>query len=230
MFSVATVCPWVSKRLSSDDTYFVPVSSLWCLSCTWEQMFKKDTCTSSKVQSSSVLTCLSSFPSPQWTSTQRCPCVSLQPPSPWTCAWTITSTNSSSSRCLRSPHPVSSPPAPWEEADRFHHAPLCGNSSCSRSCSPWSRSSRSRGRSSSPSSSGSTSSSPVSTRPSSRNTSRYITHISQGFMMNRVRCFCKSVSKYCKPQRKLIQILFQIRVSHKMDKSLTTFTREILIK
>lgn len=109
----------------------------------------------------------------QWTSTRRCPCVSLQPPSPWTYAWTTTS-NSSSSRCPRFPRLASNRPAPLERARPVGAwwEPRCANSSYSKSCWPWSRSSRSKGRSSSQSSSGSMSSCPVNMRPSSRNTLR----------------------------------------------------------
>ena len=126
---------------------------------------KKKGQTVSTTPSSSL--CLSS--PLQWTSTLRFPCVSPRPPSQWTYAWTITS-NSSSSRCPRCPRPVSSRPARARPAG---WGPRSASSSCSRSCWPWSRSSRSSGRSSSPSSSGSTSSCPGSTRPSCRNTLRY---------------------------------------------------------
>lgn len=112
---------------------------------------------------------------PQWTSTLRCPCVSLRLPSPWTCAWTLTNSSSSSSRCPSSLHLVSSRLASlglvrlvaWE-------ALRCATSSYSRSFWHWSRSSRSSGRYSSPSSSDSTSSCLGNMRPSCRSTLRFV--------------------------------------------------------
>lgn len=112
---------------------------------------------------------------PQWTSTLRCPCVSLQLPSPWTCAWTLTNNSSSSSRCPSSLHLVSSRLG-WLGLVRLValEALRCATSSYSRSFWHWSRSSRSSGRYSSPSFSDSTSSCLGSMRPSCRSTLRFV--------------------------------------------------------
>lgn len=90
------------------------------------KMIRKKKKTDSVYSSLPSSLCLSS--PLQWTSTRRFPCVSLQPPSRWTCAWTITS---SSSRCPRCPRPVSSRPAPARPAGWGLRS---ASSSCSRSC------------------------------------------------------------------------------------------------